>query len=297
MTFFLGNYGAVAFRRGTGTTSPTFNSTVIEDDVETTLMRLGFDKSLDNIITGDRVEFSTTDSRKLCFLPASAWGGTRGESFTAFVNVNEVGGLRLYSSFSEAINNNRSYEIDLVRDFGSGGPLSITVSIQNTVANTLGNVLSYEFNASREAIDITSLSDYFRNQYNAGLLSGSGRMECAFDYATVGSVDPPLAVMQTIQRLDVGCAFEALLYLTNQDITPDTKTVFYQITAVATQVGVSVTSDSIVNTTIDFVTSGPLRLRFGAPASFILKEDTDKIQLEEGTAETPLDALLKETDD
>lgn len=291
MAFFLGNYGAVAFRRGSQSAITKIESTIGPDDVTTFLNRISFDKSVDNFITGDRVDLATTDSRGLVFIPTSNWSSNQSEdSFSAYVNVNEAGGLRLFYSFSAAVNNDRSQEIAL-QSF-TGDPLPVTAELLGAGANTLGNVVSYELNATREAIDVTSLSDYFRNQHNAGLLSGSGRMECLFDYTTNGVVEPPLAVMQSIQRLDIGCAFDAYFYLTDEELVPDVKTIFYSVTAVVTQVGVTVSNNSAINATIDFVTTGEIRLIFARPSEYILKEDTDRIQVEQS-----VDFLLKEVTD
>ena len=117
-------------------------------------------------------------------------------------------------------------------------------------------------------------------------------MDCAFNYETLGTDEAPLSVMQTIQRLDLGCAFDAFFYLVDSEITPETKTVFYKLTAVITSVGVTVPSDGVINASIDFVTTGELRLIFGRPIEYILKEDDDRIQVEQS-----VDFLLKEVTD
>lgn len=291
MAFFLGNHGVVTFRRGSQSTAITLESSINSDDVTTLLNRVSFDRSVDNFITGDRIDLATTDSRGLAFIPVSNWSTNQSEdSFSAFININEAGGLRLFASFAAAVNNDRTQEIAL-QSF-TGDPLTITAELIDTGMNKLGNVVSYELNATREAIDVTSLSDYFRNQYNAGLLSGNGRMECLFDYTSNGVIEPPLAVMQSIQRLDVGCAFDAYFYLTDEEIVPDVKTIFYSVTAVTTQVGVTVSNNSVINATIDFVTTGSMRLIFARPTEYILKEDTDRIQVEQS-----VDFLLKEVTD
>ena len=291
MAFFLGNHGRFVFRRGPDKALAQINSTVTPDDVSLALNRVGFDGSLDNIITGDRIDITTTNSSGLAFIPASNWSSNTIEnSFSCFVQMNEAGGLRFFDSFAAAVNNDRSAEIAL--QAFSGDPLDVTVRLRDVSANTLANVTSYEFNASREAIDVTSLADKFRNQYNAGLLSGSGRLDCAFDYTTSGVNDTPLAVMQTIQRLDIGASFDAQLYLVDSEITPETQTIFYQATALITSVGVTVPNDGIITATIDFVTTGELRLIFGRPADYILKEDADRIELDQS-----VDFLLKEATD
>ena len=291
MAFFLGNHGVVAFRRGSQRTIASISSSIGPDDITTVLNRVGFDGALDNLITGDRIDLATSDARGLLFIPASNWSSSQIEdSFSAFINVNEAGGLRLFTSFSAAVNNDRGQEIAL-QTF-TGDPISVSAQLIDAGANNLGNVVSYELNATREAIDVTSLTDYYRNQYNAGLLSGSGRMECLFDYTTSGVIEPPLAVMQSIQRLDIGCAFDAYFYLTDEELDPNVKTIFYKATAVITQVGVSVSRDSVINATIDFVTTGEMRLIFARPSEYILKEDTDRIQVEQS-----VDYLLKEVTD
>lgn len=291
MAFFLGSHGVVAFRRGSGANSAPIPSKIQPDDISLAVNRVGFDNSVDNFITGDRVEITTSDSRGLAFIPASNWSTASIEnSFSAFINVNEAGGLRLYETFSDAVNNNRSAEIAL--QAFSGAAIKIEARLIDAQRNNLGNIFSFEFNTSREAIDVTSLNDYFRTQYNAGLLSGTGRMVCGFDYTTDGNIEPPLAVMQTIQRLDLGCSFDALFFLTDEEVDPNVKTVFYRANAVVTQVGVTVSRDSIIEATIDFVTSGETRLIFARPSEYILKEDTDRIEVEQS-----VDYLLKETAD
>ncbi len=292
MAFFLGNYGSVAIKRSTGRTSTSLSASIGPDDISTSLNRVGFYRATLNFITGDRLELSTSDTRKLKFIPTSNWPSAKLEdSFSCFVNVNEAGGLRLFTSFSAAVNNSRSEEISLQTFTGNAIEVKAEL-ISAFSSNPLGNVASYEFNTTRDAIDVTSLSDYFKTQYNAGLLSGSGRLECLFDYSTNGRVEPPLAVMQMIQRLDLGCAFDALLYLSDEEVDPNLSTVFYQITAVITQVGITVNSNSTINATIDFVTTGELRLLFGRPSEYILKEDNDRIELEDS-----VDFLLKEVAD
>ena len=291
MAFFLGNYGSVNFKRGPDAELGTLAAAIYPDDISLTLNRVGFDKAVDNIIVGDKIDLRTDDSRGLLFIPASNWSTNQVEdTFTCFVHVNEAGGLRLYPSFVAAVNNDRSQEIAL--QAFTGDPIQATLKLRDVSSTKLGNVTGYELNASREAIDTTTLSDYFRNQYNAGLLSGTGRMDCAFDYTSLGTDEAPLSVMQTIQRLDLGCAFDAFFYLVDSEITPETKTVFYKLTAVITNVGVTVPTDGVINATIDFVSTGELRLIFGRPAEYILKEDDDRIQVEQA-----VEYLLKEVTD
>ena len=291
MTFFLGSQGNVRLRRGTELTLGTLSEDIGLDDISTTLNRIGTANGIDNIFTGDKVNIETTDARKLLFIPVSNWSsGTVEDTFSAFVNINVAGGLRLFSTFADAVNNVRSNEIAL-QSF-TGDPIAITLAVRDSGSNILGDVTSYEFNASREQVDTTTLSDKFKNQYNAGLISGSGRIECIFNNATDGAKETSLLMLQLIQRLDLGCAFDLFLYLVDKDLNPAEQSIFYSLTAVVTNSGVSVDLDDAIRCTLDFVTTGELRLVAGTLAEYLLKEDDDRIRQEQS-----LDFLLKEVTD
>ena len=278
-------------RRGTDPVIGSISSDVEPDDISLVLNRVGFENASENLLTGDRVDLTTTDSRGLAFIPASNWSINQiQDTFSCFVHVNEVGGLRLFPTFGDAVNNTRSNEITL-QSF-SGSPLNLTVTIRDIKYSLLGCVSQFEFNASRDAIDVTSLSDKYKRQYDAGLLSGSGRIECAFNYETTGVEEAPLLLLQIIQRLDIGCAFDLALYLTDRAVDPTLQNLFYLLTAVPTNTGISLRSGDIITCTIDFVTTGTTRLIFGVPSDYLLKEDDDRIRVEDS-----LDFLLKEVTD
>lgn len=209
----------------------------------------------------------------------------------AYANINRVGGIRLFEDFGEAVNNERANEYALAQFYGE--PIEITVGVRDTRYNTLGSVTSFEINTDRAAMETTSLSDRFKQQYSAGLLSGNGSIECLFSYETVVDRDIPLFLLQVINRLDVGSNFKALLSLSSLEQTPAFREeVYYDIEAVVTRAGVTVTSDALVACSIDFVTTGEFKLRVGIPPEYILKEDNDAIYLEQG-----LDYLLQEVTD
>ena len=291
MTFFLGSQGNVRLSRGTSASLGVLSENIGLDDISTVLNRVGTANGIDNLFTGDRVDIETTDARKLLFIPVSNWSsGTVEDTFSAYVNVNAAGGLRLFSTFADAANNVRSNEIAL--QAFTGDPIAVTIAVRDVSSNILGDVTSYEFNASREQVDTTALSDKFKNQYNAGLISGSGRIECVFNNATDGTKETSLLMLQLIQRLDLGCAFDLFLYLIDKDLNPTEQSVFYSLTAVVTNSGVSVDLDDAIRCTLDFVTTGELKLVVGTLAEYLLKEDDDRIRQEQS-----LDFLLKEVTD
>lgn len=291
MAFYLGNHGNIRLRRGTDAFIGSISASINPDDVNTVLERVGVDGAIDNLFTGDRIDITTEDSRGLDFIPASNWSSaTTEDTFSAYINVNAAGGLRLFSTFQDAINNTRANEIDL--EAFTGDPLDVTISVRDVSFNILGNVSSYEFNTSRESVDLTTLSDKYKQQHSAGLISGSGRIECAFDYTTTGTKEPPMIMLQIIQRLDLGCAFDLALYLTDKEVIPTVENVFYQTTAVTTNTGITVEAGGLLSCTIDFVTTNEIKLIIGKPAEYILKEDDDRIRVEQG-----LDFLLQEVTD
>lgn len=291
MTFFLGTKGNIRLRRGTSVQMGELVDSISPDDVTLTLNRLGFNSAGANLLTGDRVDIATTDARGLICFAAGAWNDSvQRSSIAAYVNVNAAGGLRFFRTFTDAVNNVRANELPLAAF--AGAPLPITVAIKDTTYNVLGNVTDYTLATDREAIDATSLSDRFRQLYSAGMLSGSGTISCAFDYTTSGLTETPLLMLQLINRLDIGSEFDCALYLTDKANDESVQNVYYEFTAMVTKAGVEVRAGDIINSTIDFVTTGEIRLLIGQASGYVLKEDDDKIKLEQS-----LDFLLTEPDD
>jgi hypothetical protein len=291
MAVFLGGHGNVRLRRGLVGPYESLEDQIKPDDINPTLNRLSFDKASDNLITGDRVDISTSDVRGLVCFAASSWSSAVVEpSISAYVHVNAVGGLRFFYQFENAINNNRAAELTLAAF--AGAALSITLQVRGVAEHVLGNVTGYTLNTDREAVDVTSLSDKFRRQYSAGIISGSGSIDCLFDYTSTGIKETPLLMLQLIHRVDLGSEFDLALYLTDKQLNPALNNVYYEMQAMVTQTGVTVDSEDAIRCTIDFVTTGEIRLLIGEPAGYVLKEDDDRIEIEQS-----LDFLLKETED
>ena len=291
MTFFVGYTGAIKLRRGG---ESTFIASISPNDVNTLLNRFSFDGSDDNLITGDLLEISTEDPRGLLFLPSAFWdvpGLEVADDARAYANINAAGGIRLFPTFNDAVNNERANEYSLTQFAGES--LEVTIGIRDTKYNTLGSVTSFEINTDRAAMETTSLSDQFKQQYSAGLLSGNGSIECLFSYESMANQEVPLFLLQVINRLGVGSEFGALLSISSvEESASFREEVYYDIQAVVTRAGVTVAADALVSCSIDFVTTGEFKLRVGVPPEYILKEDNDAIYLEQS-----LDYLLKEVTD
>lgn len=291
MTVFVGHKGNIRLRRGLKIAGGFIRDEVGPDDVNTSLNRLSFDSAVSNLLTGDRIEIETTDPRKLVCFPGSTWiDGQVNNEISLYVNVNAVGGLRFFRTFEDAVNNVRANEVPLANFTGT--PLSIEARVRDNAYNILGNVNGYTFNTDRESIDTTALADKFRSQYSAGIISGNGTIDCLFDYETSGTRELPLLMLQLVQRLDIGSEFDLALYLTDSENNPSATNVFYEVAAVVTKAGITVQDNAIVACTIDFVSTGEIRLLVGEPAGYILKEDDGLIELEQS-----LDFLLQEVED
>ena len=287
MSVFLGATGNIRLRRAAANGTGSFSDEIKPDDVATGINRLGVDRAYGTLVTGDNIEISTTDIRGLvCFATSNWLSGTVQDSISGYVNVNAAGGMRFFPSFADAVNNNRANEYGLTSF--SGDPLPVTVQIINGSQNILGNVSSYELNTSREAIDTTALEDRFKSQYSAGLISGSGRIECFFDSETTGIKEAPLLLLQTVLRVETGSTCDLALYL----LDGGDPSVFYEFQAVITQSGVTVDTNNVISCSIDFLTTGEIALKIGQPAGYILQEDNSRIQIEPS-----LGFLLKEQED
>ena len=296
MTFFLGTKGNVRLKRGTKIQYGSFSDQIKPQDVNTALNRLGFDGSLDNILTGDRVTIDTADSRGLVCFPASTWSNNAvNKGIAAYVNVNALGGLRFFRTFQDAVNNDRTKEINLAAF--SGAPIEITVRIRDFGFNVLGQVVGYEFNTDRETIDATSLDDRFKRQFSAGIISGAGRIDCVFDYQTSGLKETPLLLLQLIQRTEIGSEFDLALYLTDREVDPSVDNIFYLVTAVVTRAGVQVRAGEVIDCSVDFVTTGEIRLLYAKPSNTILLDTPLGAPSASLGLEQTLDDLLEEVDD
>ena len=290
MTVFLGTFGRILLSRKS---TEIFNSTVKSADVNTTLNRFGFDGSIENILTGDRLAISTTNPQDLLtFLAASAWpDGVRRRLIVAYANVNALGGIRLFPSFEAAVNNNRAEEKQVT---AFNGEIPILVQLYGSTKRILGDVTGFSLNTSREAIESTTLSDKFKRMYTAGLISGSGSIDCLFNPESNDDMENSLLLLQLINRTDLGNEFKCFLQLTEPNANPGLNTVSYVFEACITNAGVEVQADQAITCSFDFVTTGELQLVIGKPRGFEL----GNLNLEEDTDDpAEISALLAEVSD
>ena len=248
------------------------------------------------LITGDRVRFQRVERREVTQHgdTLTTWvnstedqelvekvypnGTTAYDSdFTAYVNVDGLGGIRLYETFEDAINfkKNNAYEL---KNISEDHYFRVTAG-QMDKFRGLARIRSYEFTTNREQIDITSLGKNFRRFFSNGLISGQGRLECLWGLETCGdSIDEAECesvryLAELILRLEEGAVFSGnfILNYNNDNQRREQRFLFYECDkCVITSVGVTVTPGDVLRTTIDFVTSGPFQLRLAKLPAYLL---------------------------
>ena len=62
-----------------------------------------------------------------------------------------------------------------------------------------------------------------------------------------------------------------------RDPNKTSNTVYYEANCIITNVAVSVNAAEVIETRVEFVTNGPIALKTGDTAGYILKEDTDNL--------------------
>jgi hypothetical protein len=287
MTVFLGVAGYVELRRST--TAEVFTSVVNPSDVNAPKDRFSFDFPEGMLLTGDRIEIKATDGGLLTFVDASGWVvNSQQNSGSWYINVDELGGIRLYDNFYNAVNGETPGRINLLVPNRN---IPIEVRDVGADARILGKVTSYEFNNSREAVDVTELSDEFRQQHSS-LISGSGSIECLFDYRSkVNSINnrsPELAsyMHQLLLRQKLGGAFGAKLFIVTPgwgDGAASNDRLWFEFDAVITNAGVALQPENVVRSQFEFVTTGVIAIKAatGSIPGYLVQENTDYLLLEQ----------------
>jgi len=287
MGIYLGNIGAIEITRKSFEGSK--ESVVNPSDVNAARDRFSFDFDEGYLITGDLVEFTTTDGTTLDFVASSGWdNNTVQTSGNWYVFIDELGGIRLYDNFDDSLEGGSAGLIGLAtiaRDI----PIRVVVRDRDT--RLLGSITEYELNTSREVVDTTSLSDEYRQQYSS-LITGSGRLVAHWDYAQNTGDESVHYLMQLVLRTEIGSGFKAKFYIksANTDAaagsfssTQLNDALWWEFDAIVTSSATSFAPSDPIISTIDFVATGPIHLRARTTAeSRLLQESGDPLVLEQG---------------
>lgn len=276
MSVILGTAGSVELTRNSDDT--VFKSEVNASDVNPTRNHFSFDFPGGMLLTGDQLEIKTTDDSTLSFV--TGWAHPDGKWF---IHVNQAGGVMLYENFEDAVAGEAQGRVDLQLP---AADLPIEVRVQNNVPRMLGEVASFELNTSRDAVDVSELGEEFRQQH-ATMISGSGNLNCFFDYrhdicdGMPQDVELAVYMHQLLLRQELGSAFKARLFVVSRGYGYDyNDEVWYEFEGLITNVGIAFEPTQPVRSTIQFVTTGEIKLRVSTDTYLLLQEDQDRLKLE-----------------
>ena len=286
MGVYLGDAGAVEIRRES---IEGFKESVVNpSDVNAVKDRFSFDFEEGVLITGDLLELSTTDGTDLDFVDASGWANaTVQTSGNWYVFVDQLGGVKLYNTFDDSLEGG---SIGLVPLNAIARDIPIRVSIRDRDSRILGQVTEYVLNTDRETVDTTTLSDEYRQQFSS-LISGSGTINALWDYVEESNTEPANYLMQLVLRTEIGSAFRAKLYIKSPRTKPVTvgyrntqvnDSLWWEFDAIITNTSTRFQAGEPLISNIDFVTTGPIKLRsITQTPSYLLQEDGFQITVEQ----------------
>lgn len=287
MAVYLGNSGLVSIQR---TGASTYTSTLDPGDVNVAQKRFSFDFPNDTFITGDYLQITRVGGGNLDFVDAAGFTPPGVTSTGAwYVNVDAVGGIRLFKTWGAALKGDINDAVVLATPSGS---YTITVSVTNAGYRTLGEVVSYELSTQRAALDATVLGEEFVEQVS-GLVSGSGRMTCFWDFGENQDFEAAQYIHHLILRQQLGSNFSAAFTLKRNGESAatgpsntDSSQLYYLVDGLITNVGISFEASTAVQSQIEFVTTGQIQLRYSTggsiAGSLLLQEDSNALDLESG---------------
>ena len=286
MGIYLGNVGNIELTRLSLEGSK--ESVVNPSDVNAARDRFSFDFDPSYLISGDLVEIATTDGTNLDFVAASGWANnTVQPSGNWYAFIDELGGIRLYTNFDDSL---EGASTGLVALNAIARNIPIRVTVRNRDARLLGCVSDYEINTTRETVDVTALSDEYRQQYSS-LITGSGRLTAQWDYVKEGNTEPVNYLMQLVLRTEVGSSFHAKFFIKSAstrasggsfDSAQINDALWWEFDGLITSSATSFASGNIIVSSVDFVATGPIRLRAKTRTTeYLLQESGDKFKLEQ----------------
>lgn len=277
MGVYLGTAGRVEIKRDPGELLLT---TVLDaGDVNTTRKRFSVDSSLGSLITGDKVIIATLDKTTLELV-----SGHSEPDWSGYINVDPVGGIRLYATFANALNGGTSNALTLVAPSSSK---KISIKSQDEKFDTLGKVTAYELTTSRDQVNTDVLGTEFHNFYEAGLISGQGRLSCFWEHRRTGvASDSPSDnefssyLGKLLLRLRQGAGFVGRFYLFTGG--GGGAATWYESRCLVSNFAIKVERGQVITAEIEFVVTGSIELRQGVSPDSLLLESGDDVLRESG---------------
>lgn len=284
MGVYLGTVGQVEIRREAG--EQILVTRLDPSDVNTGRKRFSVDFALSSLITGDHVSIATLDGSPLELVSGHQDAALNYfPDWSGYVHVDDVGGLRLYSTFAHALAGGNTNALALVQP---GSAVDVSFKTDDPNFNLLGKVSGFELTTSRDQVNTDVLGTEFHSYFEAGLISGQGTLSCFWEH-TRTSVQSDSAsgsefssyLARLLLRLKQGAAFEGRFYMYSG--VNGGNAVFYQAECLVSSFAVTVQVDQVIETRIEFVTTGPITLREDFTPDVLLQEDGSKVLQEDGS--------------
>ena len=260
----------------------SLTASMVPSDVNVSRKRFSFNNVKGNIITGDRISISRTDGSANLELVS----GHNARDGSWFAHVDDIGGLRLYTTFALAVGGTKTSALALVAPSGNQ---EISIISRNNNYRPLARIEEYEFTTQRDQIEISQLGDVFKRQYDNGMIQGQGSMTCFWEHRYVAT-DPDYSTDQEfssylarlILRVQQGTDFIGRFFLYRESAS-SVNNAWYECTAQITSCSISIPNVGIVKTQIDFITNGEFDLKVGSTPGYVLQESTDYLLQEDGS--------------
>lgn len=283
MGVYLGTVGQVEIRREAG--EQLLVTRLDPEDVNVIRKRFSVDFALSALITGDYVSIATLDGSALKLVSGHQDASLNYyPDWSGYVHVDDVGGLRLYTTFANALTGGSANALTLVQPDSA---VDVSFKTEDPKFNLLGKVSNFELTTSRDQVNTDVLGTEFHSYFEAGLISGQGTLSCfwehtrtngQFDSASDSEFSSYLA--RLLLRLKQGAAFEGRFYLYSGVNGGDP--IYYQAECLVSSFAVTVQVDQVIETRIEFVATGPITLRQGFAPDALLQENGNKILQEDG---------------
>ena len=283
MTVYFGESGLVELKRASAS---GIQVTVGVGDVNPDRRRFSFSEDIQGeLITGDQVDIVLVPKGNLDFIVGHDKRDWRG-----YIYVDIMGGIRLYDTFADSIAGEVTNAIELKIP---STDQEIFIQTRSSGYSALAQIKSYEFTTERETVDTTALTDEFRKRFEAGLISGQGRLDCFWDHVNeicdptgCSGAELPLYLAQLCIRLVQGADFFGRFFIytpCGDDPRASSNSVWYEAECIVTNVTITVPATDLIESSIEFITSGPFKLLIGEPPSYLLTEEPAKLLQEDGS--------------
>lgn len=280
MSVYLGYTGSVELDRDS--TDTPLETTLDPSDVNVSRRRFAVDFNVAALVTGDKVEIATVDGSTLQLVsghnyPDGAW----------YIHIDEAGGIRLYNQFQASLSGQQDDAVELV---APSAAQNITLQTKNDRYRFMAKIRDFELTTSRDTIDLTSLGNEFRNQYEQGLISGQGTLNCFWesDPSIIGTgygsrqAEFPSYLARLVVRVQQGADFNGRFFIFAGSVGQP-ESVWYEAKCIVTNAAVSVSNEGAIETRIDFVTSEQVVLKQGRLPAYLLQEDGEYLLQEDGS--------------